>query len=313
MKTNKFAGHIAALFTIAVWGTTFISSAKLLENLSSAEIILCRFLLAFLLLNVIYPPRLRFESVKREVTYALAGLCGVTLYFFLEIAALRYAKAAAVSVILSTSPFFCGLFSLCSQKADKPKLNFFVGFLLAVSGIVLVTFEEGFSFSVSVKGALFAVGSALAWGLYSILTKEIGSYGHNTIATTRRIVMYGLIFMIPTLFLFDFDPEHIRLLADKPTLFRLLYLGLLASGVCFVTWNHAANAIGPVKTTTYLYLSPLVTILCSYFFLKTQTITWQILLGAALIIAGLLLSLIRSTNAPAKKKKPKKKSKTSRR
>lgn len=307
MKTNKFTGHLAALFTIIVWGTTVISSTKLLESgLSSAEVIICRFFLAFVLLNIIYPPRLKFEGIKRELMYAFAGLCGVTLYFFLEIIALEHTKAANVSVIFATSPFFCGILSLFSKKADKPKFNFFIGFLLAITGIILVTFEDGFSFDINVKGALFAIGSAFAWGLYSLLSKEIGSYGHNVIQTTRRIFMYGLIFMIPTIFIFDVDIQHYQLLADSTVLFNLLYLGLCASGICFLTWSHATNTLGPVKATTYIYGTPLVTIIFSYFFLRSQTLTWQLFLGAGLIIAGLLISVTKSTNAPSKKKKRKK-------
>jgi drug/metabolite transporter (DMT)-like permease len=65
MKTDKLTGHLAALFTIIVWGTTVISSTKLLNGgFSPAEVIICRFLLAFILLNIIYPPRLRFENIN---------------------------------------------------------------------------------------------------------------------------------------------------------------------------------------------------------------------------------------------------------
>lgn len=309
MKTKKFTGHLAALFTIIVWGTTVISSTKLLEGgLSPAEVIICRFFLAFVLLNIIYPPRLKFESIKRESMYAIAGLLGVTLYFFLEIVALKYTKAANVSVIFATSPFFCGIFSLFSKKADKPKFNFFVGFLLAITGVMLVTFEDGFTFDLNVTGALFAIGSAVSWGLYSLLSKVIGTYNHNVIQTTRRIFMYGLIFMIPTVFIFDVDVNHIKLLADKEILFNLLYLGLCASGICFLTWSHATNTLGPVKATTYIYGTPLVTIVFSYIFLKSQTLTTQLMIGAALIIAGLVISVTKSTNhSPSKKKNTKRK------
>ena len=304
MKTKKFTGHLAALFTIIVWGTTVISSTKLLEGgLSPAEVIICRFFLAFVLLNIIYPPRLKFESIKRESMYAIAGLLGVTLYFFLEIVALKYTKAANVSVIFATSPFFCGIFSLFSKKADKPKFNFFVGFLLAITGVILVTFEDGFTFDLNVTGALFAIGSAVSWGLYSLLSKVIGTYNHNVIQTTRRIFIYGLIFMIPTVFIFDIDVNHIKLLADKEILFNLLYLGLCASGICFLTWSHATNTLGPVKATTYIYGTPLVTIVFSYIFLKSQTLTTQLMIGAALIIAGLVISVTKSTNTPSSKKK----------
>lgn len=310
MKTKKFTGHLAALFTIIVWGTTVISSTKLLSGgLSPAEVIICRFVLAFVLLNIIYPPRLKFENIKRETMYAISGLLGVTLYFFLEIVALQYTKAANTSVIFATSPFFCGIFSLFSKKADKPKLNFFIGFVLAITGIILVTFEDGFTFDLNVTGALFAIGSAVSWGLYSLLSKTIGTYGHNVIQTTRRIFMYGLIFMIPTVFIFDIDINHIKLFADKEMLFNLLYLGLCASGICFITWSHATNELGPVKATTYIYGTPLVTIIFSYFFLKSQTLTVQLFIGAALIIAGLVISVTKSTHSSHTKNKTRKRKK----
>lgn len=310
MKIKKFTGHLAALFTIIVWGTTVISSTRLLNGgLSPAEVVICRFFLAFVLLNIIYPPRLKFEGIKRELMYAVSGLLGVTLYFFLEIVALQYTKAANVSVIFATAPFFCGIFALFSKKADKPKFNFFVGFALAITGIILVTFEDGFTFDLNVTGALFAIGSALSWGLYSLLSKTIGSYGHHVIQTTRRIFMYGLIFMIPTVFIFDVDINHIKLLADTEMLMNLLYLGLCASGVCFLTWSHATNTLGPVKATTYIYGTPLVTIIFSYFFLKSQTLTVQLFIGAALIIAGLVISVTKSTYAPKSKKKTTKRKK----
>ena len=311
MNKKLFSGHIAALFTIIVWGTTVISSTKLLTGgFSPAEVVICRFLLAFILLNIIYPPRLKFESVKRELTYAVGGLLGVTLYFFLEIVALQYTKAANVSVIFATSPFFCGIFSLFSKKADKPKINFFIGFALAITGIILVTFEDGFTFDMNVTGALFAIGSALSWGLYSLLSKTIGTYGHNVIQTTRRIFMYGLIFMIPTLFIFDVDVNNVKLLKDPEMLFNLLYLALCASGVCFLTWSKATNTLGPVKATTYIYGTPLVTMIFSYFFLKTQQLSVQLFIGAALIIAGLVLSVAKSTSkGPVKKNSGKKKNK----
>lgn len=307
MKTKTFTGHLAALFTIIVWGTTLISSTKLLTGgFSPAEVIICRFLLAFVLLNIIYPPRLKFEGIKREMMYAVSGLLGVTLYFFLEIIALQYTKAANASVIFATAPFFCGIFSLFSKKADKPKLNFFIGFALAITGIILVTFEEGFTFDLNVQGALFAIGSALSWGLYSLLTKTIGTYGHNVIQTTRRIFMYGLIFMIPTVFIFDVDIKHFALLADMEMLFNMLYLALCASGVCFLTWSKATNTLGPVKATTYIYGTPLVTIVFSYFFLRSQTLTAQLFIGAALIIAGLVISVTKSSHSEKKKAKRRK-------
>lgn len=41
-------GHMAAVFTILLWGTTFISTKVLLRDLSPIEILFYRFLLGYL-------------------------------------------------------------------------------------------------------------------------------------------------------------------------------------------------------------------------------------------------------------------------
>ncbi|MCB6367639.1 DMT family transporter, partial [Intestinibacillus massiliensis] len=92
-------GHGAALFTILVWGTTFISTKILLTDFTPIEILFFRFLLGLAALILVYPRRLRLTERKQEVTFALAGLCGVCLYYLLENIALTYTMASNVGVI----------------------------------------------------------------------------------------------------------------------------------------------------------------------------------------------------------------------
>ena len=82
---NKdFSGHLAALLTIFIWGTTFISTKILLTDFKPIEILFFRFLIGLFILILIYPKRLRKTTKKQELTFALTGLCGVTLYYLLE-------------------------------------------------------------------------------------------------------------------------------------------------------------------------------------------------------------------------------------
>ena len=48
MKQTKSTGHLAALFTILVWGTTFISTKVLLADFQPVEILFFRFVLGLL-------------------------------------------------------------------------------------------------------------------------------------------------------------------------------------------------------------------------------------------------------------------------
>ena len=83
-------------------------------------------------------------------------------------------------------------------------MNFFVGFVVAMAGICLISFN-GSAMELNPTGDLLALLAAFVWACYSILTRKIGEYGYNTIRSTRRIFGYGILFMIPALFIFGFE------------------------------------------------------------------------------------------------------------
>ncbi|WP_302311138.1 EamA family transporter [Parasutterella excrementihominis] len=68
-----------------------------------------------------------------------------------------------------------------------------------------------------------------------------------------------------------------------------MFLGLGASAMCFVTWNFAVKVLGAVKTSVYIYLVPVITVLCSVVVLH-ETISTRAALGTLLTLVGLLLS-----------------------
>lgn len=94
--------------------------------------------------------------------------------------------------------------------------------------------------------------------------------------------------MIPALFLFDFQPD-ISHLTNAATFFNLLYLGLGASALCFVTWNFAVKELDAVKTSVYIYMVPVITVLTSFFVLH-ELLTILSLIGTLLTLLGLFLS-----------------------
>ena len=104
IKSTSF-GHIAAFFTIVIWGTTFIATKVLLRVLTPVEILFCRFFLGYLILWLVTPKGLRLDNRRQEFYFMAAGLLGVTLYFLLENFALTLTLAANVGVIIAIAPF----------------------------------------------------------------------------------------------------------------------------------------------------------------------------------------------------------------
>ena len=99
MKNKTAKGHLAALFTILIWGTTFISTTVLLQDFLPAEILFVRFVIGFLALWMVCPRRLKGLRPEQELLFAGAGLCGVCLYYLLENIALTLTMASNVALL----------------------------------------------------------------------------------------------------------------------------------------------------------------------------------------------------------------------
>ncbi|MCM1254062.1 MAG: DMT family transporter [Clostridium sp.] len=288
MENKKTTGHLAALLTILIWGTTFISTKILLVDFLPVEILFFRFIMGFLALLAAYPKRLKGVSFKQELTFAAAGLCGICLYYLLENIALTLTLASNVGVIISVAPFFTALLVHFFIKAEeKLQARFFIGFAIAMLGIAFISFH-GSKLELNPAGDLLALFAALVWACYSILTRKISSFGYPVISATRRTFFYGILFMIPALILFDFRMDFTRF-ANVTYLFNILYLGLGASALCFVTWNFAVKELGAVKTSVYIYMVPVITVVTSVLVLHEQ-LTILAGAGTVLTLIGLFLS-----------------------
>lgn len=285
---SKIIGHLAAMFTIIIWGTTFISTKILLEGFLPVEILFFRFVIGYTALLLLYPKKLKVTNRKHEPVFVFAGLCGICLYYLLENIALTFTFASNVGVIMSTAPFFTAILShLFFISEEKLRLRFFIGFVCAMVGIIFISYN-GMKFTLDPLGDFLALSAALVWACYSLLVRKISKMGYPVFLSTRRTFFYGIIFMIPAAWFSDFRLDLFRF-THSIYLFNMIFLGLGASAFCFVTWNFAVRELGTVKTSVYIYLVPVITVFTSALVLK-ERLTALMGIGAALTLAGLILS-----------------------
>lgn len=284
---NKL-GHLAALFTVIIWGTTFISTKVLLKSFTPVEILFIRFGIGYLALWLLYPRKLKIFNKKHELLFMGAGLCGVTLYFLCENIALTITLASNVGVIVSIAPIFTAILAHLFLDEESLKPTFFLGFATAILGIILISFNTAAKLQMNPLGDFLAILAALLWGGYSIFTKKISNLGYPTIGATRRIFFYGILFMIPTMLLMPFSPDFKALILPL-NLINIIFLGLGASAVCYISWNLAAKYLGAVRVSVYIYIIPVVTVVTSGIILK-EKVSFLSIIGTLLTILGLLLS-----------------------
>ncbi|MBN7771747.1 EamA family transporter [Clostridium aminobutyricum] len=285
---HQTAGHLAAIGTIFIWGTTYVSTKVLLGSFTPIEILFSRFLIGYIALLLIYPHQLKTKNFKEELLFMCAGLCGVTLYFLFENIALTYTLASNVGIIISIAPLLTAVLAHFLLHGERLQPRFFIGFTIAITGIILIGFNGSFILKLNPLGDLLATLAAVIWAVYCVLMRKISVLNYNTIACTRRAFFYGLIFMVPTLFFFKFQLDFTRF-HDIGNLLNILFLGLGASALCFVSWNWAVGVLGVVKTSFYIYAVPVITIVSAAIILHEE-LTPIAYGGALLTLGGLFIS-----------------------
>ena len=94
--------------------------------------------------------------------------------------------------------------------------------------------------------------------------------------------------MIPFLFFMDFEFD-LSGFGNPVLLLNIMYLGFGACALCFLTWNYAVTKLGAVKSSFYIYLVPVITVVMSSIILKEE-MTVIAMIGTILTIVGLFVS-----------------------
>lgn len=280
--------HLIAILTVAIWGTTFISTKILIQNgLMPQDIFLLRFLVAYVGIWLISPRRLWADNWKDECWLMLCGLTGGSLYFLTENTALQLTQTANVAFIVCTTPLLTALLARFTSRNERPGNRLWMGSLIALAGVGMLVFNGSFVLRLSPLGDLLSLLAALAWACYSLLIRKMeGRY--PTTFITRKVFFYGLVTILPV---FYFQPWHYPMqgLLQPAVWGNLLFLSVVASLICFVVWNFVMKRLGILLASNYLYLNPLFTVVASLLFLDEQ-FTWLMLPGALCIVGGLWLS-----------------------
>ena len=268
----------------------------LLGGLTPGQIFTQRFIIAYLLLlgySLLIgktggrPFRLFSDSWRDELLMLALGVAGGSLYFLTENSAMNYTTTTNTSLIVSLSPLVATfLISLFYQSQRLNRVQS-IGTLMAALGVVIVVLNGHFVLHLSPLGDSLAFSAALCWGFYSLLMIPAGQR-YDTLFITRKVFFYGLFSMIPYFVVYPGLNLSV-VLHQPPLLWNLLFLGCVASMLCFVAWNWVLKKLGAVVATNYVYFNPVTTILFAWAILSEQ-ITIYFVIGTILILVGMYLA-----------------------
>ena len=278
--------YIAAFLIVVVWGCTFVQTKVLINaGLRPDEIFTLRFVIAYMLILPFSWRRLFLANVKDELIALLLGLTGGSLYFIVENYALAYGYCSNVSLIVCLTPLVTALIVGWRYPAERLGKAGMVGSVVALGGMALVVFNGNFVLKLSPLGDVLALGACICWALYSLLIKHLGARYDNMLIT-RKVFGYGLLTIIPLLLWRGINYD-IVIYGGAAVWGNILFLGIVASMLCFLGWNWCLARLGTVRATNFLYLNPVIAIVSSALVLG-ERVTWIAVLGAVCILAGLV-------------------------
>lgn len=278
--------YLAAIAIVVVWGCTFVQTKVLMNfGLRPDEIFFLRFVVAYLIMIPFAGKRLFMESLKDELTALSLGVTGGSLYFLTENYALAYVYCSNVALIVCLTPLVTTVIVGWFFPAERIGKKGMLGSAIALAGMALVVFNGNFILKLSPLGDVLALSACLCWALYSLAIKRLqGRYGNMLI--TRKVFGYGLLTILPLLWVKGVNTDAL-LHGGVVVWGNLLFLACVASMFCFLGWNWCLERLGTVRATNLLYLNPIVAITSSTIVLG-ERVTWLAMLGAVLILFGLL-------------------------
>ena len=288
-RNSNIFYHLVAFLTVAIWGTTFVATKVLMLNgLSPAQIFTLRFSNAYVLMLCFNHRRFLADSWKDEAKMALLGITGGSLYFYSENEAMNFTTTTNTSLIVCSCPLFATLLVRMVYK-DSSRIHIvqLLGSLLAFVGMIIVVLNGRFVLHLSPVGDALAFTACMCWAIYSLLMKSVSNH-YGAAFITRKVFFYGVLTILPYyLFIPGFPPIEVF---SRPQVFgNLLFLGCLASMICFLTWNWCISKLGTVKATNWVYFNPITTMIFASWVLN-EKITPYFLVGATCILLGMYVT-----------------------
>jgi len=290
MPNPRLLPYIEVFFAVVVWGASFIATKVALAYASPITIVWLRFAMGVVILGVAVVLRRQFTLPnKNEWGYfALLGFLGITFHQWLQSNALVTSEASTTAWIVATTPVFMALLGWLVLKEGLGWVTI-SGILLAFTG-VLVVVSDGDITSISIRefgapGDVLILISAVNWAVFSTLSRR-GLKSYPASLMMFYVMSFGWVF---TSFLF-IPSEG---LSEIPRLtvngwIAILFLGIFCSGLAYIAWYDALQALSAAQTGVFLYIEPLVAVAVAAIVLA-EPVTWASLLGGAVILIGVWL------------------------
>lgn len=299
-KNNLTIGSLCALGCEVLYGMSYIFTKQATQDASALSLLGWRFFLSFVVMSAlavtgIIKIHLKGKDLKPLLKVALFS---PVIYFIGETFGISSTTASESGVFLACIPVASLIASTLILKKKPSKLQT-TGILITLVGVVLTVLAVGAASSLSITGYAFLLMAVISYALYCAFVDRADAYTGAEI-TYMMLVAGAIIFVIFAVVegLAKGNLGQVAVLPFHNTgfLIAVLYQGIGCSVLAFFMSNVAIAKIGVNRTSSFVGVATVVSILAGAFFLKEPFTIWQII-GAVVIIIGVYTANTKKASA----------------
>jgi len=290
LKQRSILPHLEALFASLVWGASFIATKIALEEASPLTVIWLRFGMGLVIMGLTVAARRQFALPARNEWgyFLLLGFLGITFHQWLQATGLQTSQAGATAWIVAATPVFMALLGWLALKEKLTWLQA-AGILLAVLGVLLVVTRGDLGNLLAgrfgAEGDILILVSSPNWAVFSILSRR-GLRTHPAARLVFYVMLLG--WLLNTILLLTGPGFGEFAALSLRGWLAIAYLGVFTTGLAYIAWYDALQALPASQTGAYLYLEPLAAMLAASSLLG-EPVTFVSLAGGIVILAGVYL------------------------
>ena len=288
----KFPPQLLLVLATLLWGGNFVIGRAVAGDIPPITLAFLRWCVAF----IVFLP-IAYSRVKREwhmikanwPAVIVMAITGVACFNTLVYIGVYYTTSINASLMNSSTPIIIYILSFIFLKERLSKFQL-IGTALSLAGVVFIlskgSLETLLSFSFN-KGDLIVLIAVFCWGVYSLLVKQYAGRlpGYSTFLVT---IALGVIMLLPFT-IYELMTTSVEIVWSPSTIGAIVYVGIIASIVAFLSWNNGVVALGANKASIYLNFIPLFAAIFAVLFLDEDLLIAQVIGGLA-VICGVLLA-----------------------
>jgi len=286
----------ALLVVYLVWGSTYLAIRVLVRSTPPLLAMGVRFTAAGLLLAAFlaarHGPGVLRVPWRRALPAAAVGILLLGAGNGGVAVAEQVVPSGLAALLVSAVPLWLVCLRLLAR--DRPPRTTIAGTALGFAGIAILALPGSHPAGTRIWGVLVIIGATICWSTGSFITPRLPLPPNPFVATVCEMLAAGLALVVAGGVAGEFGRMRLSTMPVQAWV-ALVYLVLFGSLLAFSAYVWLlANA--PLSlTATYAYVNPVVAVVLGALILGEQ-VTWPILLGGAVVVAG--VSLVVSAERP---------------